>query len=190
MMKTKFLLLAIHASTMAACIDNDENDQKEITTPPEETSHAIDMGMPSGTLWCSMNVGASTPTDFGDYYQMSYSKDVATEKLGAGYSTPTKEQFEELIAHTTQQHTEINNVKGMLFKASNGNSIFLPAAAHLSGSSWEINNEGSGAYWTVTPSTEEDYFYFLEFSKAEDTPWFGDRDINTNKLPIRAVYKK
>ena len=131
MMKTKFLLLAILASTMAACSDNDENDQKEITTPPEETSHAIDMGMPSGTLWCSMNVGASTPTDFGDYYQMSYSKDVATEKLGAGYSTPTKEQFEELIAHTTQQHTEINNVKGMLFKASNENSIFLPAAAHL-----------------------------------------------------------
>lgn len=169
-------------------------DEKGITFPSmcvdEEHPHNIDMGLPSGILWCCMNVGASCPTDFGEYYQMSYDKDIATEIMGKGYSTPTKAQFEELMAHTTQRHAVRGGIRGMVFEASNGNTIFLPAAAHLSGSSWEVNNEGSGAYWTVTLSNEEDYFYFLEFSKAEDTPWFGNRDINANKLPIRPVYKK
>ena len=192
-MKTRFFLLAALAFTMVACSDNDENDQEgsgiTSTTQQGKPDNVIDLGLPSGTLWCFANVGASASTDFGDYCLISYDNDEATKKMGAGYSTPTKEQFEELMAHTTQRHTVINDTAGMLFEASNGNSIFLPAAAHLSGNSWEINNEGSGAYWTKTPSAEEDYFYFLEFSKAEETPWFGNRDIHDNKLPIRAVYK-
>ena len=27
----------------------------------------IDLGLPSGTLWATMNVGASSPEDYGDY---------------------------------------------------------------------------------------------------------------------------
>ena len=29
----------------------------------------IDLGLPSGTLWATMNVGASSETDYGNYYQ-------------------------------------------------------------------------------------------------------------------------
>ncbi len=29
---------------------------------------AIDLGLPSGTLWANMNVGASSPEDYGDYF--------------------------------------------------------------------------------------------------------------------------
>lgn len=29
---------------------------------------AIDLGLPSGTLWCSCNVGASSPEEYGDYF--------------------------------------------------------------------------------------------------------------------------
>ena len=28
----------------------------------------VDLGLPSGTLWATMNVGASSPEDYGDYY--------------------------------------------------------------------------------------------------------------------------
>ena len=35
----------------------------------EKTKHeAIDLGLPSGTKWANMNVGASTPEDYGGYY--------------------------------------------------------------------------------------------------------------------------
>ncbi len=29
---------------------------------------AIDLGLPSGTLWANMNVGATSPEDYGDYF--------------------------------------------------------------------------------------------------------------------------
>ena len=30
--------------------------------------NAVDLGLPSGTLWADRNVGADTPEDYGDYY--------------------------------------------------------------------------------------------------------------------------
>lgn len=111
--------------------------------------------------------------------------------MGPGYMTPTKKQFEELLAHTEQIRSTVNGVDGFIFKGNNGNSIFMPAAAHLwwdgETSSWEINNKGSGAYWTKTIS-EEDYIYFLEFDHEEDKPFFGDRQRERNHLPIRPIY--
>ena len=29
----------------------------------------VDLGLPSGTKWATMNVGASSETDYGNYYQ-------------------------------------------------------------------------------------------------------------------------
>lgn len=33
-----------------------------------EGVEAVDLGLPSGTLWANMNVGASCPEDYGDYF--------------------------------------------------------------------------------------------------------------------------
>lgn len=30
---------------------------------------AVDLGLPSGTLWATMNVGATSETDYGNYYK-------------------------------------------------------------------------------------------------------------------------
>ena len=68
----------------------------------------------------------------------------------------------------------------------------MPAAAQLwwNAGIWDINNAGSGAYWTISQSNYEDYYYFLEFNDKENVPFFSDRNGNTNKLPVRVVYKK
>ena len=34
-------------------------------TPPDDEGYYVDLGLPSGTLWATMNVGASSPEDFG-----------------------------------------------------------------------------------------------------------------------------
>ena len=40
------------------------------TTPPTPVEHEyVDLGLPSGTLWATMNIGASSITDTGLYYQ-------------------------------------------------------------------------------------------------------------------------
>jgi len=40
----------------------------ETSCPDENHPHAIDLGLPSGTLWACCNVGASTPEGYGNYY--------------------------------------------------------------------------------------------------------------------------
>lgn len=158
----------------------------------EFSTFYVDLGLPSGTKWCCMNLGASSQTDFGEYYPMSEDIDIATEVLGNGYSTPTRAQFEELINYTNKRAAIVNGVNGMYFEAANGNSIFLPAAAHLwwnsSENEWGINNAGTGAYWTSTKSHYDNYFYFLEFD--DEDAFFSDRRKDKNKLTIRAVYNE
>ena len=39
----------------------------EPVTPPDEHEF-VDLGLPSGTLWATMNVGATAPEDCGDYF--------------------------------------------------------------------------------------------------------------------------
>lgn len=41
---------------------------------------------------------------------------------------PTKDQWNELTANTTTAWTQVNNVNGIKFTASNGNYVFFPAA--------------------------------------------------------------
>lgn len=36
--------------------------------PPHDAHECVDLGLPSGTMWASMNVGASSPEDYGDYF--------------------------------------------------------------------------------------------------------------------------
>jgi len=34
----------------------------------KNTNGVVDLGLPSGTLWCKCNLGANTETEYGDYY--------------------------------------------------------------------------------------------------------------------------
>ena len=73
--------------------------------------------------------------------------DAATQKLGSGARMPTQAEWEELINNTTAEWTTLNGVKGRKFTASNGNSLFLPAAGVRSGSELRCAGE-QGHYWS------------------------------------------
>ena len=59
MKKQVLLLLAICAGAMCA------NAQ---TTGTENGHDWVDLGLPSGTLWATCNVGATAPEEYGDYF--------------------------------------------------------------------------------------------------------------------------
>lgn len=44
----------------------------------------VDLGLPSGTLWAMMNVGASKPSDSGLYFQWGDTKGYTKEQVGDG----------------------------------------------------------------------------------------------------------
>jgi len=46
-----------------------EEKLKQAMISPNNSGHDyVDLGLPSGTLWATCNVGASKPSDYGDYY--------------------------------------------------------------------------------------------------------------------------
>ena len=82
--------------------------------------------------------------------------DAATVNWGDGWCIPTVDQWRELCDNTTSTWTTQNGVNGQLFTASNGKSLFLPAA----GGCWvdKLNGVGSyGSYWSSSLYTAEPY---------------------------------
>ena len=44
----------------------------------------VDLGLPSGTLWATKNIGADIPTDFGLYFQWGDTKGYTVGQIGLG----------------------------------------------------------------------------------------------------------
>ena len=135
----------------------------------------VDLGLPSGTLWATRNLGASSPMDFGSHFawgetepktsfdQSNYTctgynaldnklvldpkDDAAWVNWGPSWRMPSLEQIKELDQNCSSQWTQINNIHGYLITGTNGNFMFLPAAGYGNGPS--VDNGGSeGNYWT------------------------------------------
>lgn len=119
----------------------------------------IDLGLPSGLLWASCNIGAENPEEFGDYFAwgevepkeryeydnyvgnatgkynineyMELVDDAARHNLGGNWRIPLPEEMDELVNECTWTWTTLNNVNGYEVKGPNGNTIFLPAAGEF-----------------------------------------------------------
>jgi hypothetical protein len=78
--------------------------------------------------------------------------DVATVNWGSNWRMPTKEERDELHTECKWVWTKLNGVNGYKVIGPNGNSIFLPAAGCMDGSS--LNFAGSyGFYWSSSLGT-------------------------------------
>ena len=44
----------------------------------------VDLGLPSGTLWATMNVGADKPSDYGLYFQWGDTQGYTADQVGTG----------------------------------------------------------------------------------------------------------
>lgn len=225
-------------------------DQQKIKVDADMTLYAqwatmhngheyIDLGLPSGNLWATCNIGADAPEAAGNYYawgetapkrtytdeNYSYIRlviededtltrltkycpyndygyngftdelksllaedDAAAVNWGGQWKTPSEDDFNELIENCTVTTDTINNVVGFTFKATNGNSIFMPVARYYSES---LSEYAWGHYWTNTLATDISYtdptcaFHCSlrpEYEYAEVYPW--SRECG---MPVRAI---
>ena len=120
---------------------------------------AVDLGLPSGILWSSVNIGASSPEEYGHYYawgetvtKAEYSQstcqyyqngsyvnigtdisgtqyDVATALWGDGWRMPTKDEFQELMDNCTSEWTTVNGVNGYKFTSKTNGKSIFLPAA-------------------------------------------------------------
>lgn len=99
---------------------------------------------------------------FGEYANIgsniSGSKyDVAHQKWGGSWRMPTKAEFEELMSNCSWTWSQYKGVNGYKITASNGNSIFLPAAGYR----WKtlLDYDGRrGSYWSATVHEDSSYY--------------------------------
>ena len=95
-----------------------------VLCPDSHHPHAIDLGI--GTRFSCCNVGASSPAQYGNYYEWKEAPS-AVSKWGGGWSVPSLSQF-NLLKSCSYKWTSINGVNGMLFMGKNNACVFLPAA--------------------------------------------------------------
>ena len=139
-----------------------------------ESDKIVDLGLPSGTLWAAMNVGATGIEGYGDHFawgetspKSSYTsdnymgnditsaelpagRDAATANWGSDWRMPSLDQIKELISECNWQWATLNGINGQLATSKhNSNFIFLPAAGYRDGAS--LSRAGSdGYYWSRT----------------------------------------
>lgn len=115
----------------------------------------VDLGLPSGTLWATCNVGADTPEapgnffawgetvpvtqKTGDYFDASYSKynnsalkellpedDAARKAMGKNWRMPTADQFKELTDYCSWEYKRVGEKDYAIATGPNGNTLVLP----------------------------------------------------------------
>ena len=112
--------------------------------------------------------------------------DAATANWGSPWVMPSLDQMNELKDNCTSEWTTENGVNGRRFTASNGASIFLPAA----GDRWkdELDYAGSyGLYWSST-LIESDTIYAWDLyfdSGGVGTNYDSRRDFGHSVRPVR-----
>ena len=162
----------------------------------------------NGVRWATRNVGASSPCDYGGYYQFNrgttdfllyedyynsiYSKSdswlPANDPSPAGYHVPTLSEIESLL-NTTYVRNEwitLNGVNGRKFTDKNsGNSIFLPAAGYRSSYDGTLNYVGSSGYYWSSTAYGSYYAYYLYFGSGY-ADW-GHDSYRSYGRSVRAV---
>ncbi len=92
--------------------------------------------------------------------------DAATVNWGGSWRMPTQEEQDELTNNCTWTWTTQNGVNGYKVVGPNGNSIFLPAAGYMYGTS--LYYVGScGYYWSGSLNTSNpNSAYYVDFSSS------------------------
>lgn len=172
----------------------------------------VDLGLPSGTKWATMNVGASSEEDDGNYYgygkgisqysetsaqtyyqgsetPLAASADTATQVWGGLWHMPTLAQLNELTANTTCESNYIGSKSGYKFTAQNGNYIFIPEAGYYRS---ETKETGLAMLWTSTPYVDQwnSDAYAVNLSGTYPYPSVGiyiSKHLRTYGFSIRPV---
>lgn len=140
----------------------------------------VDMGLSSGTLWATCNVGAERAFEIGDYYQWGYTtteictknntpigriptlqmpkldmqRDAANANWGGFWRIPAKEDFEELINLCKWELAKCGESVGYSVTGPNGNAVFLPRTGIIQCKSPNFYDDGY--YWTCQQRESND----------------------------------
>ena len=118
--------------------------------------------------WCNGSETSLTKYNSNSLYgtvdnkmTLDLEDDVAHNKLGGAWRMPTNEEWKELEDNCSWTWTNQNGRYGRLVTAPNGNSIFLPIVANISGDYWASSRVKDYPYnaWLVRIDSTSFYRY-------------------------------
>ena len=110
---------------------------KENSCPDDNHPHAIDLGLPSGTLWACCNVGAGKPEEYGGYY--------------AWGETEEKDVYNEV---TYQYCTGVDSDGNGWFGYPDPMPTYQDLGSDIAGTQYDVAHVKWGGSW-VMPSYEQ-----------------------------------
>ena len=148
----------------------------------------VDLGLPSGNLWCKHNYGASNCYEAGECFSH---EDAVNLDMSPGH-LPTREDYMELTDYCTLTWKVLdNNITGMeVVSKKNGQSIFFPAVGYFYQSPENIRKQRHlgiiGFYWSSSKCHIGSSLF--RFTKS----YYNPEEILASKyqFPLRAVMSK
>lgn len=181
-------------------IEYDEEVPENKIKETKKISHvAVDMGLPSGIKWASTNVGASSPFDIGDYFELGEIEpqdddtrkknklmalpnntpvtvggnpqyDASTANWGEEWRMPNNYEFYELLTECAWMWMDDLENEGYRIIGPNGNVLFLPTTGYRDATKDEKILEKDG------------YGYYWEAPRG-DVVWYNSLSGRDTKFP-------
>ena len=191
--------------------DTGYGEIKSFRTPSGQLGdhYYVNLGLPSGTMWATCNVGGTNFEDLGneyawgetttkdEYTQNNYTysdnpatlpadADAAAVNWGEDWIMPTQADIQELIDYCNTTWITINGIRGMQATSSNGNSIFIPTNIY-EGYSTSANYWSSSLY-TDNPTSAMYMSLYSGDSESDSDVSIWDFE-RSNPARVRPVYK-
>ena len=216
-MKKYLYILAtmfIEATAFTGCSSDDNTAVPTPTPTPVEETDVVDLGLTSGTLWATANLGATNNYETGNLYawgetyvKSNYSAsnyfdpsstivksnitgtdyDAAKIGLGGEWVMPTAAQFEELFSEckVTRTTIEVDEKEVKVLKLVGPNEKVI----YLPEATGSVTNSGT-LYDSYLDEKEKENF--AKFENVFATYWTGDiaasSEQNANQYAKQAIY--
>jgi hypothetical protein len=153
------------------------------TGETNENGYDISLRIGPNYKWGAYDTGM---TGYTGLTTLEADDDPATANWGNGWRTPTKAEFEELLANTNYEVGESDGVAYAKFTSKiNGKSIYLPAGGYYDG---ESNNKIKkvGRYYSSTVNTDDcTKAYFMGIDKDNRGTASSIRTYGYNIRPVK-----
>ena len=185
---SKLIIKAVAKGTATITVKDNQTQERakiEVTVKASGTitpGTAIDLGLPSGTLWASCNVGATKPEDFGNYYAWG----------------ETEEKDYYYWNNYMCEEAECGTTKDPIY-TWNGNKLY----ADIAGSKFDVATSKWGSSWHMPSSTQMDELlneciwtwcdgYKTKYNGTNVKGYIISSKVNNNKifLPAAGNYHK
>lgn len=145
----------------------------------------VDLGLPSGKLWSTMNYGATKTTGYGNYLEW-YSLNEISNNWGSDWGAPTISEYAELVNYCTWTWTSQGGVNGYRIQGRNNNEMFLPAAGfQISGYPQMV---GSGIYYWSETAGSGGFSYMLSGSSSSVNT-YSTYNASIMSAPVRPIVR-